>query len=64
MMPKNSSLDSASRVKPASGSDTSGLKHIDRSALISPRWIASMISTALLPGPGMVSSGTPQTDAM
>ncbi len=37
MTPKNSSFDSASRVKFASGSETSGLKHIESNALISPR---------------------------
>ena len=37
MTPKNSSFASASRVKFASGSETSGLKHIENSALISPR---------------------------
>ena len=55
MTPKNSSFDSASRVKFASGSETSGLKHIEKSALISPRWIASMISTAPTgPAPGQL----------
>ena len=57
MTPKNSSFDSASRVKFESGSETSGLKHIEKSALISPRWIASMISTAVMPAPGILSSG-------
>jgi len=34
-------------VKFASGSETSGLKQIDSSPLISPAWIAFMISTAV-----------------
>ena len=37
MTPKNSSFDSASRVKLESGSETSGLKQMSSSALISPR---------------------------
>jgi hypothetical protein len=45
--PKNSSFSSASRVKFASGSETSGLKQIDSSPLISPLWMAFMISTAV-----------------
>jgi hypothetical protein len=40
------------------------LKHIEKSALISPRWMAFMISTADRPGPGMAPSSTPQTEAM
>ena len=51
-------------MKLASGSDTSGLKHIENSALISPRWIASMISGADRPGPGRLSGSTPHTPAM
>ena len=50
MTPKNSSFSRASRVKFESGSETSGLKQIERRPLISPRWIASMISTAREPG--------------
>ncbi len=45
--PKNSSFSSASRVKLASGKDTSGLKQMESRPLISPRWIASIISTAV-----------------
>ena len=41
---KNSSFSSASRVNSASGSETAGLKQIENSALISPAWIAFMIS--------------------
>ena len=36
MTPKNSRRSSASRVKLASGSDTSGLKQMESSPLISP----------------------------
>ena len=51
------------RVKFASGSDTSGLKQIESSPLISPEWIAFMISTALYPGLGNSSGEIPQTPA-
>ena len=36
MTPKNSSFSSASRVKLASGRETSGLKQMESSPLISP----------------------------
>ena len=63
MTEKNSSLSSASRVKSASGSETSGLKQIDSSPLISPSWIASMISSADSPLPGISDSAQPHTSA-
>ena len=46
-----------------SGSDTAGLKQIDSSPLISPSWIASMISWAVRPLPGISSTSQPHTDA-
>jgi hypothetical protein len=51
------------RVKVASGSETRGLKHIESRALISPRWIASMISTAVKPAWGISSGRIPHTRA-
>ena len=47
-------LERLARERRTSGSETSGLKQIDSSALISPRWMASMISTAERPGAGDV----------
>ena len=50
-------------VKFESGADTSGLKQIDSSPLISPSWIASMISSAGMPLPGISDSSQPHTVA-
>ena len=47
MQPKNSSFSSAARVRFESGIETSGLKLMESSPLISPAWMAFMISTAL-----------------
>ena len=64
MTPKNSSRSSASAVKPDWGSDTTGLKQIENNPLISPAWMASMISWAVRPRPGMSAGSQPHTDAM
>ncbi len=51
-------------MKAVSGSETAGLKQIERRPLISPSWIAFTISCAVFPFPGIASTGQPQTDAM
>ncbi len=48
-------------MKFASGADTAGLKQIDSSPLIVPAWIASMISWAGMPLPGISASSQPHT---
>ncbi len=50
-------------MKLASGAETAGLKQIDSRPLISPAWIASMISCAGMPLPGISDSSQPHTDA-
>jgi hypothetical protein len=51
-------------VKLASGAETAGLKQIEINPLICPAWIASMISWAGMPLPGMSASSQPHTEAM
>ena len=58
---KNSSLSRASIVKPLSGRLTSGLKHRQSRPLISPAWMAFMISWADRPLPGSSWSVQPHT---
>jgi hypothetical protein len=48
----------------ASGAETAGLKQIEIRPLTCPAWIASMISWAGMPRPGISASSQPQTDAM
>ena len=50
-------------MKLASGAETAGLKQIDSRPLICPAWIASMISCAGMPLPGISDSSQPHTDA-
>ncbi len=61
---KNSSFSSASRVKVVSGRLTRGLKQRLSRPLISPSWMAFMISWALMPTPGSSSSVQPHTEQM
>ena len=51
-------------MKLASGAETAGLKQIDSSPLISSAWMASMISWAGMPLPGISDSSHPHTEAM